>query len=109
MGQQQTVSVAGSALRRMILVLAAAALMAATMVAMAAPAFAAGKAIGKPAPGEVVGVPQGGQDRDNHGADVNNASGGDSTNDNCFFNGGRCQPYLDGVSNNEHGDGDANN
>ena len=38
MGQQQTV--AGSALRRMIMVLAVAALMAAVMVATAVPAFA---------------------------------------------------------------------
>jgi len=44
MGQQQTV--AGSALRRMILVLAVAALMAAMMAVSAMPAFAAGQGTG---------------------------------------------------------------
>ena len=40
MGQQQTMRATGSALRRMIMVLAVAALMAAVMVATAVPAFA---------------------------------------------------------------------
>jgi hypothetical protein len=40
MGQQQTMRATGSALRRILLVLAVAALMAVMMVAMAAPAFA---------------------------------------------------------------------
>ena len=42
MGQQQQTAVAGSALRRIILALTIAALIAVTMVATAAPAFAAG-------------------------------------------------------------------
>ena len=40
MGQQQTMRATGTALRRMIMVLAVAALMAAIMVATAVPAFA---------------------------------------------------------------------
>jgi hypothetical protein len=58
MGQQEIV--AGSALRRLVLVLAVAAVMAAMMVAMASPAFASGKkncetGITRPV-GNVVGV-----------------------------------------------------
>ena len=62
MGQQETVTVAGSALRRMILVLAAAALMAAMLVSSALPVFADATANGNNCLGSLAsGVPKGTQ------------------------------------------------
>ena len=74
MGQQQTV--AGSALRRIILALAIVAVMATMAVSMAAPAFAAGGTPGWPAGGSY----QNNVNGSGHGNSPINDTGGDDKN-----------------------------